>query len=56
MRQIQRSDGSLKHPGYVLLMTNAMTGAPNAGHLWEQYCEKDFVKLGWTVLENDPSA
>jgi hypothetical protein len=37
-------------------MQQAMTGASNAGYLWEQHCEKDHVKLGWTVLENEPSA
>jgi hypothetical protein len=56
MRQLPRSDGSLKHPFCVLVMQKAMTGAPNAGYLWEQHCEKDLVKLGWTVLENEPSA
>jgi hypothetical protein len=52
MRQLPRSDGSLKHPGRFLVMQKAMTGAPNAGYLWEQHCEKDLVQLGWTVLEN----
>jgi Reverse transcriptase (RNA-dependent DNA polymerase) len=56
MRQLPRSDGSLKHPGCVLVMQKAMTGAPNAGYLWKQQCEKDLVKIGWTVLENEPSA
>jgi hypothetical protein len=56
MRQLPHSDGSLKHPGCVLVMQRAMTGAPNAGYLWEQHCEKDLVKLGWTVLKNEPSA
>jgi hypothetical protein len=56
MRQLPRSDGSLKHPECVLVMQKAMTGTPNAGYLWEQNCEKDLVKLGWTVLENEPSA
>jgi hypothetical protein len=37
-------------------MQKAMAGAPNASYLWEQHCEKDLVKLGWTVLENEPSA
>jgi hypothetical protein len=37
-------------------MQKAMTGAPNAGYLWEQHCEVDLVKLEWTVLENEPSA
>jgi hypothetical protein len=51
-----RSDDSLKQPGCVLVMQKAMTGPPNAGYIWEQHCEKDLVKLGWTVLESDPSA
>jgi hypothetical protein len=55
-QQLSRSDGSLKHPGCVLVMQKAMIGAPNAGYLWEQHCEKDLVKLGWSVLENEPSA
>jgi hypothetical protein len=37
-------------------MQKAMTGAPNVGYLSEQHCENDLVKLGWTVLENEPSA
>jgi Reverse transcriptase (RNA-dependent DNA polymerase) len=56
MRQLPRSDGSFKHPGCVLVLQKAMTGAPNAGYLWKQHREKDLVKLGWTVLENEPSA
>jgi hypothetical protein len=38
MRQLQRSDGSLKHPGCILVM-KAKTGAPSSGYLWEQHCE-----------------
>jgi Reverse transcriptase (RNA-dependent DNA polymerase) len=56
MRQLPRSDGSLQHPGCVLVMQKAMIGAPNAGYLWEQHCEMNLVKLGWTGLENEPSA
>jgi hypothetical protein len=56
MRQLSRSDGSPKHPVCVLAILKAMTGAPNAGYLWEQHCEKDLVKLRCTVLENEPSA
>jgi hypothetical protein len=56
MRQLQRSDGSLNHPGCLLVIQEAMTGAPKARYLWEQHCEKDLAKLGWAVLENEPSA
>jgi hypothetical protein len=52
----KKSDGSLKHPGCVLVMQKAMKGAPNAGYLWEKHCEKDLVQLGWTVLAHEPSA
>jgi hypothetical protein len=46
MRQLPRSDGSLKHPGYVLVMQKEMTDAPNAGYSWGDHCEKDLVKFG----------
>jgi hypothetical protein len=46
MRQLPRSDGSLKHPGCVLVMQKSMIAAPNAGYLWEQHCEKDLANFG----------
>jgi hypothetical protein len=33
-----------------------MTGAPNAGYLWERKCEEDLARLDWTVLDGQPSA
>jgi hypothetical protein len=33
-------------PGMRPCHAESMTGAPNAGYLWEQHCEKDLVKLG----------
>jgi Reverse transcriptase (RNA-dependent DNA polymerase) len=56
MLQPPRSNGQLKHPGKVCVMQRAMTGAPNAGHLWERKCEEDLARLGWTVLDAEPSA
>jgi hypothetical protein len=56
MVQPPHFDGSLRRPGQIAVIQQAMQGAPNAGNLWSVHRNKELERWGWKQLRTEASA
>jgi hypothetical protein len=56
MVQPPQFDGSLRRPGQIAVIQQAMQGAPNAGNLWSVHRNKQLARWGWGQLRTEASA